>query len=121
MHRRGNTELWPPWNFLYQINLVDLTEEAEEFGKRGGGFEDYELFSVMHCIFCLLEIFGLWDRVDTAQEAESRPCSERGKARTCSSRASLCGVPRRIFPIYITGESFGQAGLPIRSEGTVAA
>ena len=34
-------DLWPGWNFLYRANLVDLTKEAEEFGKRGGGFEPY--------------------------------------------------------------------------------
>jgi multiple sugar transport system substrate-binding protein len=34
-------ELWPSWNYLYRNNLVDLTKEAEEFGKRGGGFEEY--------------------------------------------------------------------------------
>ena len=38
-------ELWPGWNYLYQNNLVDLTEMAEEFGKRGGGFEKYVLNS----------------------------------------------------------------------------
>jgi multiple sugar transport system substrate-binding protein len=38
-------ELWSTWNFLYRNNLVDLTKEAEEFGKRGGGFEDYVLRS----------------------------------------------------------------------------
>lgn len=38
-------DLWPGWNFLYQRNLVDLTKEAEEFGKRGGGFEPYVLNS----------------------------------------------------------------------------
>ncbi len=34
-------ELWPSWNYLYRNNLVDLTKEAEEFGKRGGGYEEY--------------------------------------------------------------------------------
>ena len=38
-------ELWPSWNYLYRDNLVDMTEEAEEFGKRGGGFEPYVLNS----------------------------------------------------------------------------
>ena len=38
-------ELWPTWNFLYRNNLVDLSKEAEEFGKRGGGYEDYVLNS----------------------------------------------------------------------------
>ncbi|MGD0267090.1 MAG: extracellular solute-binding protein [Candidatus Methylomirabilota bacterium] len=38
-------DLWPTWNFLYRNSLVDLTREAEEFGKRGGGFEDYVLKS----------------------------------------------------------------------------
>ncbi len=38
-------ELWPSWNFLYRDNLVDMTEEAEEFGRRGGGFEAYVLNS----------------------------------------------------------------------------
>ena len=34
-------ELWPSWNYLYKDNLVDMTAEAEEFGKRGGGYEEY--------------------------------------------------------------------------------
>jgi multiple sugar transport system substrate-binding protein len=34
-------ELWPGQNFLYKDSLVDMTPEAEEFGKRGGGFEEY--------------------------------------------------------------------------------
>ena len=34
-------ELWPGQNHLYQDSLVDMTEEAEEFGKRGGGYEEY--------------------------------------------------------------------------------
>jgi len=38
-------ELWPSWNFLYRESLVDLTKEAEEVGKRGGGFETYVLNS----------------------------------------------------------------------------
>jgi multiple sugar transport system substrate-binding protein len=38
-------ELWPGWNYLYKDNLVDMTAEAEEFGKRGGGFEKYVLNS----------------------------------------------------------------------------
>jgi multiple sugar transport system substrate-binding protein len=38
-------ELWPGWNYLYQKNLVDLTDMALEFGKRGGGFEKYVLNS----------------------------------------------------------------------------
>jgi multiple sugar transport system substrate-binding protein len=38
-------ELWPSWNYLYQNSLVDLTPEAEAFGKRGGGFEKYVLNS----------------------------------------------------------------------------
>jgi len=38
-------DLWAGWNFLYQNNLVDLTTEAEEFGKRNGGFEEYVLNS----------------------------------------------------------------------------
>ncbi len=38
-------ELWPSWNFLYRDSLVDLTTEAEEFGKRNGGFEAYVLNS----------------------------------------------------------------------------
>jgi len=37
--------LWPTWNFLYRNNLVDLTAEAEEFGKRNGGSEEYVLRS----------------------------------------------------------------------------
>jgi multiple sugar transport system substrate-binding protein len=38
-------ELWPGWNYLYQNNLVDVHDMAEEFGKRGGGFEKYVLVS----------------------------------------------------------------------------
>jgi len=38
-------ELWPSWNHLYKDNLVDMTEEAEAFGKRGGGFEKFVLNS----------------------------------------------------------------------------
>jgi len=38
-------ELWPSWNYLYRNNLVDMTKEAEEVGKRGGGFEKYVLNS----------------------------------------------------------------------------
>jgi multiple sugar transport system substrate-binding protein len=38
-------ELWPAWNFLYRGSLVDLTEEAEEVGRRGDGFEAYVLNS----------------------------------------------------------------------------
>jgi len=38
-------ELWPSWNFLYRDNLIDMTEEAEEVGRRGGGFEAYVLNS----------------------------------------------------------------------------
>ncbi|HXZ44056.1 MAG TPA: extracellular solute-binding protein, partial [archaeon] len=38
-------DLWAGWNFLYQKNLVDLTKEAEEFGKRNGGFEEFVLNS----------------------------------------------------------------------------
>ncbi len=34
-------ELWPSWNYLYKDTLVDLTPEAEAFGKRNGGFEEY--------------------------------------------------------------------------------
>src|SRR5512136_2642846 len=34
-------ELWPGQNHLYKDSLVDMTPEAEEFGKRGGGFEEY--------------------------------------------------------------------------------
>jgi multiple sugar transport system substrate-binding protein len=34
-------ELWPGWNYLYKDNLVDVTDIAEEFGKRGGGYEEY--------------------------------------------------------------------------------
>ena len=34
-------DLWPTWNHLYKENLVDMTEEAEEVGRRGGGFEAY--------------------------------------------------------------------------------
>ena len=38
-------ELWPVWNFLYQNSLLDLTDMAEEVGKRGGGYETYVLNS----------------------------------------------------------------------------
>lgn len=38
-------ELWPSWNHLYKNSLVDMTDEAEEVGKRGGGFEEYVLNS----------------------------------------------------------------------------
>lgn len=38
-------ELWPSWNHLYKDNLVDLTDDAEAFAKRGGGFEKYVLNS----------------------------------------------------------------------------
>jgi len=38
-------ELWPSWNHLYKDSLVDLTEDAEAFGKRNGGFEKYVLNS----------------------------------------------------------------------------
>ncbi|MCX5914812.1 MAG: twin-arginine translocation signal domain-containing protein [Deltaproteobacteria bacterium] len=38
-------ELWPGWNYLYQNSLVDVHDMAEEFGKRGGGFEKYVLVS----------------------------------------------------------------------------
>jgi multiple sugar transport system substrate-binding protein len=38
-------DLWPGWNFLYRNNLVDLSAEAEEFGRRGGGYEAYVLNS----------------------------------------------------------------------------
>jgi multiple sugar transport system substrate-binding protein len=34
-------ELWPGQNHLYRDSLVDMTPEAEEFGKRGGGYEEY--------------------------------------------------------------------------------
>ena len=38
-------ELWPVWNFLYRNNLVDLTDMAEEVGRRGGGYEAFVLNS----------------------------------------------------------------------------
>ncbi|MGA0342220.1 MAG: ABC transporter substrate-binding protein [bacterium] len=38
-------ELWPIQNHLYATNLVDMTDEAEEVGARGGGFEEYVLNS----------------------------------------------------------------------------
>ncbi len=38
-------ELWPMWNFLYQKNLLDLTDMAEEVGRRGGGYETFVLNS----------------------------------------------------------------------------
>ena len=34
-------ELWPVWNYLYKDNLVDVSDLAEEFGQRGGGYEAY--------------------------------------------------------------------------------
>ncbi len=36
-------ELWIGWNNLYQKNLVDVSDIAEEFGKRGGGWENFVL------------------------------------------------------------------------------
>lgn len=38
-------ELWPSWNWLYRDNLVDLTDLAEEIGRRGGGYQAYVLNS----------------------------------------------------------------------------
>ena len=38
-------DLWRTWNYLYKDHLVDLTEEAEEVGKRGGGYEPYVIHS----------------------------------------------------------------------------
>jgi len=38
-------ELFPAWNYLYRDNLVDLTKEAEEVGRRGDGFEAFVLNS----------------------------------------------------------------------------
>ena len=38
-------ELWPIWNYLYRNNLVDLTDMAEEVGRRGGGYEPFVLNS----------------------------------------------------------------------------
>jgi multiple sugar transport system substrate-binding protein len=38
-------ELWPSWNHLYKNSLVDMTKEAQEFAKRGGGFEKFVLAS----------------------------------------------------------------------------
>ena len=38
-------ELWPIWNYLYRKNLVDLTDMAEEVGRRGGGYEAFVLNS----------------------------------------------------------------------------
>lgn len=37
--------LQPAWNYLYKDSLVDLSTEAEEFGRRGGGYEPYVLHS----------------------------------------------------------------------------
>jgi multiple sugar transport system substrate-binding protein len=34
-------ELWPGWNYLYANNLVDLTDLAEDVGKKGGGYEAF--------------------------------------------------------------------------------
>jgi multiple sugar transport system substrate-binding protein len=38
-------ELWPIWNFLYRNNLLDVTDLAEEVGRRGGGYEAFVLNS----------------------------------------------------------------------------
>jgi multiple sugar transport system substrate-binding protein len=38
-------ELWPSWNWLYRDNLVDLTDLAEEVGRRGGGYQAFVLNS----------------------------------------------------------------------------
>ena len=38
-------ELWPSWNWLYRDHLVDVTDLAEEVGKRGGGYQAYVLNS----------------------------------------------------------------------------
>jgi len=38
-------DIWPGWNHLYRHHLVDLSVEAEEFGNRGGGYEQYVLNS----------------------------------------------------------------------------
>jgi len=38
-------ELWPSWNWLYRDSLVDLTELAEEVGRKGGGYQAYVLNS----------------------------------------------------------------------------
>ncbi len=38
-------DLWRTWNHLYKDHLVDLTEEAEEVGRRGGGYEPYVITS----------------------------------------------------------------------------
>ena len=38
-------ELWPSWNWLYRDSLVDLTDLAEEVGRRGGGYQAYVLNS----------------------------------------------------------------------------
>jgi multiple sugar transport system substrate-binding protein len=40
-------ELWPVWNFLYQNNLLDVTDMAEEVGRRGGVFETFVLNSCL--------------------------------------------------------------------------
>ena len=34
-------ELWPGWNYLYADNLVDVTDLAESYAKREGGFEPF--------------------------------------------------------------------------------
>ena len=38
-------EFWPGWSHLYKANLLDLTDMAEEVGRRGGGFEPFVLNS----------------------------------------------------------------------------
>ena len=34
-------ELWGGWNYLYKDNLVEVSDIAEPFGKRNGGWERY--------------------------------------------------------------------------------
>ena len=38
-------ELWPLWNHLYKSSLLDITDMAEEVGRRGGGYEVFVLRS----------------------------------------------------------------------------
>ena len=76
-------ELWPSWNYLYKNNLVDMTKEAEEFGKRGGGFEKYVLNSAKmgeplawHSPRHVERIHGLPDQL-----VQGGRCCQRGRWR----------------------------------------
>jgi multiple sugar transport system substrate-binding protein len=49
MHAGGIdvVEMWPGWNYLYKDNLVDVTDIAEDVGRKGGGYEEYILHSAL--------------------------------------------------------------------------